>query len=185
MELNSTHDSGLAGYLLAASPTLGDENFAHSLVLMAEHDRLGAVGLVMNRPLGRSLRDVTTGPYVEGFRGDIPVLFGGPVQAEHVLIALFEVAEDGTRISCQLGVTPELAQAHLDEQTGWVRAFIGYSGWGEGQLDQELIQGAWKVCPPDPVIFRHHYTGTLWSAFVGDDQRWRRFVDRLPEHGWN
>ncbi|HMP72355.1 MAG TPA: YqgE/AlgH family protein [Kiritimatiellia bacterium] len=178
-------DMGLAGYVLAASPSLTDENFSHSLVLMVEHDRLGAVGLVMNRPVGRALHEVTTGPFVDGVKGTIPVLFGGPVQSGHVLIALFEGQEDDSRIRCTLGITPELAQAHLDGGPGWVRAFVGYAGWGAGQLDRELGEGAWKVCTPHPVIFRHHFAGTLWSAFAGEDQRWRRFVDRLPEHGWN
>jgi putative transcriptional regulator len=65
--------------------------------------------------------------------------------------------------------------------SGWVRAFLGYAGWGEGQLEGELEQKAWQVCTPDVSLFEDRYLNGLWSVFVSGDDRWRRLIQHMPD----
>ena len=133
-------ESSLQGRLLIATPTLGDPNFAGSVVLIAEHDEQGAMGLVLNHPLDVTVADA------------VPILSGfvAPVQPGAVL-ALGDFV-DGNRSAAiafgTVGFLPADADETLDPATVVrARVFAGYAGWGAGQLESELEQEAWVVIP--------------------------------------
>ncbi len=137
----------LAGRLLVATPGLTDPNFAGSVVLLLQHDDDGALGVVLNRPSQLAVAQVLPGWAAE-VTGD-PVLHqGGPVGLDGALaVALAPAAPAGFKpVAAGLGIldldTPpeEVAQALLA-----MRVFAGYSGWGSGQLEGELGEGAWYV----------------------------------------
>lgn len=138
----------LKGHLLVASPQLLDPNFVQTIVLMVQHDKDGALGLVLNRPMDTNIRQAWEQiKGVECEREDALYL-GGPMQG--VLMAIHTQPE-----ASQIEVLPGLHFAteadrieylveHTDEQ---VRFFVGYAGWGPGQLEEELQTGSWLTMP--------------------------------------
>ena len=149
-------EHSLQGRLLIAVPTLGDPNFAGSVVLIAEHDAQGAMGLVLNHPLDVTVADAV--PILSGFVAhDEPVHRGGPVQPEAVL-ALGDFV-DGNRSAAiafgSVGFLPADADETLDPATVIrARVFAGYAGWGAGQLESEIGRNGWLTVDADPsVIF--------------------------------
>jgi len=148
-----------AGRLLVADPMLGDPNFYRSVVLMIEHSPDGALGLVLNRPT-----DLAVGmalPEWHDLVSDPAVLHvGGPVE-EQSGWCLARLADEPDRP----GFVPVLGDLGLldleqdpDEIASGVlaaRLYAGYSGWGPGQLDEELAEDAWIVvdaAPDDPFL---------------------------------
>jgi len=133
-----------SGFLIVASPALRDPNFARSVVLMIEHALEGSFGLVLNRPLGRSLGDVL--PDLEPPVAGVPLHEGGPVQSERVQLL---GPEAGPRVVLPgLALGGSLPTLHaLGERANGVRAYAGYAGWSGGQLHDEIAEGAWIVAP--------------------------------------
>jgi len=127
----------LAGRLLVALPELDDPNFYRAVVYLLDHDRSGAVGVVINRP--SQLHVVAEFPMLGRAVNEPSVFFeGGPV-AEHSVVAL--AAKDGSVEMLEL--EPLLRRS--SERRHDVRLFVGYSGWGPGQLDGEVVTGSWLV----------------------------------------
>jgi putative transcriptional regulator len=140
----------LAGQLLISSPSLVDPNFRRTVVLMTHHDEEGAVGLVLSRP--SELRIEEAVPDL----GDLPcsddVLYiGGPVQPEAVVV-LVELDEPLPEAPPIVGRVAYMPPDGDPDNLGIARArvFAGYSGWGPGQLEQELEEPAWIVAPAEP-----------------------------------
>ncbi|MEM6645442.1 MAG: YqgE/AlgH family protein [Bacteroidota bacterium] len=137
------------GILLIAPPMMDDPNFRRAVVLLCEHGDEGSFGLVLNRMLELELRDVLD----EAELAADPLSLGGPVQPNtlHVLHRQESLDEavavtDGVYWSgdferiieqVRLGQAPE----------GEFRFFLGYAGWGAGQLEEELSHDSWIVTP--------------------------------------
>ena len=141
----------LKGHLLIASPSLGDPNFRHTVVLMIQHDENGAFGLVLNRPASVSIQSVweqvsDTPCEIEGtlYQGG-PV--EGPLMAMHENAALSEIEVIPGVYFC-VGADSLRTLVTAENQTG--RFFIGHAGWGIDQLENELAEGAWYTHPATP-----------------------------------
>jgi len=139
------------------------------------------MGLVLNRPLGRKLGELLTGHELPEPLAAMPLFYGGPVGTDRLVLALFIEGKAKGSITCSLGLPIEQIEAHVEAERGWVRAFAGYSGWGEGQLERELKEKAWKICKPDETLFADHLVPGLWPFFLGRDQRWRKLIPVLPK----
>ncbi|MCE5268595.1 MAG: YqgE/AlgH family protein [Planctomycetaceae bacterium] len=138
----------LEGHLLIASPQLADENFARSLVLLIEHNREGAFGMILNRPVRKSLQELWREVGSAPCHSQQPIYLGGPVPGP--LMSLHtkrELAESepvpGVFFAAKKQHLDELV---LDEEPSY-KIFIGHAGWGAGQLENELRQGAWRTMP--------------------------------------
>jgi putative transcriptional regulator len=141
----------LTGRLLVATPALGDSNFERSVVLVLDHDEDGALGIVINRPTPLDVAEVL--PVWQALATEPGVLFqGGPVALDSALgLALvpgdYEDEPLGWRRVVgrvglvDLDVPPEVLAAEVTR----LRIFAGYAGWGAGQLEDELAEGAWYV----------------------------------------
>lgn len=172
--------ASLTGLVLVAMPQLLDPNFHETVVYIAEHGAQGALGLVMNRPLKRKLGEVTTSDDLPNALRNVSVYQGGPVKPMGLVFARFRRGKTDEELRCEIVSDPsELADA--GEQSSHIRAFTGYAGWGEGQLERELREHAWKVCPPHVVLLEEPAPPALWAAFVGEDQRWRKLQSLLPK----
>ena len=137
------------GDILISEPLLPDTNFSRSVILICENTDDTHFGFIINKPLVESrLQDM-----LEGFQEfDKEVLLGGPVQQDHLQC----IYKDGTiNNSLKLkdglyfgGDFDEIAYKIQDPSTNlddfWF--FLGYSGWSEGQLRQELKENSWLVC---------------------------------------
>jgi putative transcriptional regulator len=140
----------LQGQLLIAAPTLEDPNFRRTVVLVCVHSSQGALGLVLNRPSPLEAADAV--PEVAGALGDgggSRLWIGGPVQtSDIVLLADFTQPGESLLVSGDIGLVTDGAPLDaLPGRTRRLRAFLGHSGWGPGQLDGELERDDWIVAP--------------------------------------
>ena len=137
------------GQLLLSEPFMLDENFRRTVVLVCEHDNEnGTVGLIINKSINLRLNDV-----VEDFPPFKAKLFlGGPVGTDTLqfLHSMGDEIEGSVKLSDQLYWGGNFEQLKLMIQTGKInpadiRFFLGYSGWGTGQLEQELKDNSWII----------------------------------------
>lgn len=164
----------IKGRLLVAAPLLGDPNFDRTVVWLLEQGEDGALGIVLNRPSELPVAEPLPG--WEELTGTLPVVFlGGPVSAGSVIglasiggeapVGLWEPVIGRVGV-LDLAADPDAVRAAVET----VRCFAGYAGWGPGQLEEELVAGAWfvvEVHPQDP--------------FTADpDGLWRAVLARQP-----
>src|SRR6185295_18234760 len=103
----------LAGSLLLAHPAMKDPNFRRSVVLMSSHNAEGAIGVVLNRPLGKRLGELS-GDFALGPLASIPLFNGGPVQTEQLVLTAWQIRDDGFRL--HFGIDPDKAQELMTEE---------------------------------------------------------------------
>ena len=141
------------GHLLVASPQLLDPNFAKTLVFLVEHNAEGAFGMVVNRPTRKTVQDIWREIGSEPCDSHRPIYLGGPVPGPllslHANRSLAEM-EPVPGVFFSAG-KPNLDDLVLDEKTDQ-KIFVGHSGWGAGQLENELEEGAWRTVPATPEI---------------------------------
>jgi len=140
------------GRLLVAHPQLLDPNFVKTVIYIIEHSTDGAVGVVLNRPSGLTVRDVL--PDLPTLDPDL-VFIGGPVTPE-------------VAIGLAPGVpAPELVDIETDQGRDAVRrVYSGYAGWISGQLEAELSEGAWFVVDPTPGDVFGPDPADLWDTVM-------------------
>jgi len=152
----------LEGQLLVATPQLLDPNFARTLVLLVQHTAQGAFGVVINRPIGKTVQELWREVGSAPCRSRQPIYLGGPVPGP--LVALHNrpaLAENQPAPGVFFAAKKQhLDQLVLDEEPAY-KIFVGHSGWGAGQLENELAQGAWRTVPATPE-----------SVFSTDDSLW-------------
>jgi putative transcriptional regulator len=175
-------DESLCGQLLLASPALHDPNFERAVILVGIHNEEGAMGVVLNRP-----SDVTVGEAVpqleQAVAEEEPVYVGGPVQPSAVvcLAEFLDPEPAGLLVLGRIGFpAPDAGVDELTEATARRRVFAGYTGWGEGQLDQELASGDWiaHTALPDDVFTDEPQH--LWSAVLGRMGGGYALLARMP-----
>ena len=157
--MNSTFQS-FKNHFLIAMPSLTEGIFAHSITYVCEHSDQGAMGIVINRPMGMPLRDILDHLHIEDARShlDDPVMAGGPVQTDRgfVLHRTGEQRWESTIvISDEVSLTTSRdildSMAHADGPHDSLVA-LGYAGWSGGQLEEEIAANAWLTLPADSAI---------------------------------
>ena len=168
----------LAGSLLLAHPILQDPNFRRSVVLMSVHNPEGAMGVVLNRPIGKRLGELN-GEFALGPLAAVPLFKGGPVHPEQLIIAAWQSRSDGFRL--HFGIEPAKAIELMDEEGTHVRAFLGYSGWSAGQLENEMEKHTWVVTNVPEDLLVQPQNDLLWKNVLGrEGAEWRLMADE-PE----
>ena len=158
------------GKFLVASRELGDPNFAETVVLLVHYDEEdGAVGLIVNRrtdvPLSRVFPEQAKG------RTD-PVYMGGPVQPASAL-ALLKSADKPKDANRVIAGVYLISGKALLEKTLVAKAdpdafhvYLGYAGWGRGQLEHEVGLGAWHILPADAATVFHSDPDSVWPRLI-------------------
>ena len=138
----------LAGSLLVAHPNMLDPNFRRAVLFISAHDPDdGAIGVIINRPLDKSVADLVSETPPQNLV-DVPVFFGGPVGNNQLMLAAFEWHKgEGLKLN-QHSLNQEEPVAGVADGAPSVFAFLGYAGWGAGQLEAEMKQKAWIVQKP-------------------------------------
>lgn len=166
---------GLTGQLLVATEQMPDPRFWHSVIYMVQHDATGAMGLIVNRPLGevpiaRLLEELGTAS--QGVSGDIRVHYGGPVdEARGFVLHTADYQGRGTLLinnGVALTRRPEILRA-IAAGTGPRRSLfaLGYAGWAPGQLEGEIEAGHWVAVPADEaLVFDEDYEGKWKRAMA-------------------
>lgn len=150
-------EQSLAGRLLIATPALADGNFSRTIVYMIRHDAGGALGLVVNEPLGevplaRLLEKIGLKTAAAGEpapQGNVLVQYGGPVQPRVPFVLHSpEVMLDGSvKLTPHVAFGGGPALSSLAEGTSPRQMLItlGYAGWAPGQLEAEIGRGSWYL----------------------------------------
>ncbi len=155
----------LAGSLLLAHPTLSDENFRRTVVLLSKHDDAGAMGVVLNRPLGRKLGQLTQ-DFSYGPLADVPLFKGGPVEPNQVILCAWRAQPDGEGFQLMFGLDPQRAVELAENKDMHLRAFLGYAGWSAGQLEGELTEDFWVTSDLQPELMELAPDVRLWRAVL-------------------
>ncbi len=154
----------LSNQFLIAMPGMADQFFAGAVVYLCEHTEKGALGLVINKPIDIKLKNLFDKVELSLDREELaeqPVYYGGPVQTERGFVLherMGEACEPYSSTLCvpgglQMTTSKDVLEA-LSGGTGPSRVLItlGYSGWGAGQLEDELKRNGWLTVDADPQI---------------------------------
>jgi putative transcriptional regulator len=157
----------LRGQLLIAGPGLLDPNFWRAVVLVGEHSEEGALGVVLNRSSETTVAEAA--PELSSLAdamGNVHV--GGPVQPSAVVVLADFVAprEDDALVVGSVGFLPAEIDADDLGELRRARVYVGYAGWGPGQLDDELEEGSWIIEPADVDDVFTDAPDELWGAVL-------------------
>lgn len=157
----------LKGQLLIATPALVDPNFWRTVVLIGEHTEEGALGVVLNRASETEVREAV--PELAELADDMgAVHVGGPVQPSAIVVLadFVEPEHAPTLVLDTVGFLPSEIDPNALGELRHARVFVGYAGWGPGQLDGELEEGSWIVEPGLPEDVFTNEPESLWSAVL-------------------
>jgi putative transcriptional regulator len=162
----------LKGQILLASARLQDPNFVRSVVFLVQHGEEGALGLILNRPLETTVRQVcdqvSAGACaVEGYMHQ-----GGPCEGLLMVLHSQERFADAEVVpGVYFSTERDKIESIMETGEGESKFFVGYSGWGAGQLETEMEGGSWLTVP-----------GTAPQVFLGGealDEQWSRLTARV------
>ncbi len=162
----------LSNQFLIAMPKLADPNFFQTVTYIGEHNANGALGLVINRPLNLTLRELLEHLQITVARPEIatmPIYSGGPVQPEQGFVIHTPLGQWGStlKVTDTIGITTSrdiLYALACGEGLDQALVALGYAGWGPGQLEHEMVENAWLSGPIDPAIIFQIPSEKRWAA---------------------
>lgn len=184
-ETGKTDQKSLKGSLILADPRLQEPTFRHSVLLLTEHSvENGALGYILNRPLGKNVGELLPDPEF-GDLFEIPVFIGGPVSTEHLTFSSLAWSEMDDSLQYSTHLSAKEALNHIDEGFS-IRAFVGYSGWSGGQLENELKEKAWIPHEPKKAVVAETDLDTLWKRMLRDlSPEYRLYTDEPDDLSLN
>ncbi len=174
------------GQILIAEPLLSDTNFTRSVVLICEHSEEGSVGFVLNQAT-----EIKLGKLIEGMSMTGPsVHSGGPVQTDTLhllhrkpgLLGGRDIAP-GIYWGGSFDDLYELTQNHNYTEKD-IRLFLGYSGWGPGQLEAEIKEGTWLIADATEDLIFDTQNDDLWKqaiSLLGSNYRYLAHIPTDPQ----
>jgi putative transcriptional regulator len=171
----------LAGSLLVAHPDMLDPNFRRTVLFISEHDpNEGALGVIINRPLDRQVADLVTDTPPAGL-AEVPVFLGGPVGKNQLMFAAFEWKKgDGVKLSHNVALEQPTA-APGEKKLVTICAFVGYAGWGAGQLESEVKQKAWLLQKANRSLLKLDRLPNLWFEIMRSLGPWYKMLAAAPD----
>ena len=169
----------LAGSLLVAHPSMLDPNFRRTVLFISEHDpNEGALGVIINRPLDRQVADLVTETPPPGLAG-VPVFLGGPVGKNQLMFAAFEWKKGhGFKLSHNVVLGHGSTAAG---EKNLICAFVGYAGWGAGQLESEVKQKAWLLQKANSSLLKFDRLPNLWFDIMASLGPWYKMLAAAPD----
>ena len=177
--MDSKSQNDVNGYLqqqmLIAMPAMADPNFARSVTLLFQHNEEGAIGITINRQsaftLGELLSQLNI-PCTDRVVAATMVLEGGPVSPDHGFVLHTPVAgydssvqiNDDIMVTTSRDVLTAIAAGNGPEK---FLVALGYAGWGDGQLENEMRQNAWLSVPADKAIVFESALPQRWEKALG------------------
>lgn len=170
--------ASLDGYFLISETELTDPNFHRTVVLIVNHNEEGAFGLVLNRPAEASLGEIVE-ELSESDAGKATLFIGGPVEQhylftlhsglpEHATSKFSSSPTDGIVFEPVFGSIEEYLQnewpGEPDQDRPSFNFYLGYAGWGPGQLEYEIDEDAWLVIPADSQLVFNDDPSEGWNA---------------------
>ncbi|NOX77063.1 MAG: YqgE/AlgH family protein [Gammaproteobacteria bacterium] len=172
----------LSNQFLIAMPNLRDPQFFHSVTYICEHNEQGAMGIVINQPVGMTVAELVehVGEVpMQHAQGTRSVFRGGPVEGERGFVLHAPVGEwestlpvaDGLGVTTSSDIIHAMAKGQGPEKSLVV---LGYAGWGAGQLESEIRDNSWLNGPADHAILFETPAEKRWTAaaaLIGVDIR--------------
>jgi putative transcriptional regulator len=165
----------LTGQFLIAMPNMADPRFSHAVVLLCTHNESGAMGIIINRLYGaidiKGLLEQLNIPITDQ-TPDMQIYYGGPVETGRGFI----IHSDDFMLDASLQIDHDIAMTAtvdilraISERRGPERSLLalGYTGWGAGQLEQEIQSGGWLTAPADMDILFDKNNDTKWERAIG------------------
>ncbi len=175
-----SEDANIAGSLIVATPSLQDAHFEKTVVLLVQQSKEeGALGIIYNRPLDCELGELND-QFADTELSKIKVYYGGPVSSNQILLAGMHITDDAREFKIYFGMNDQNATKLISQHPEYeVRAYLGYSGWAAGQLEDEISQHAWTQVGLKPNTIKHLKNDlNAWQNLAGSEN----FGDfRFPE----
>lgn len=173
-----------AGRLLVSEPFMQDSYFKRSVVLLTEHNDKGSFGLILNKPIPMYLSEAIENAPVF----DSKLALGGPVQKETLhylhtkgdLIPNSTLVVDGVYWGGDFEVIKNLIATDILTPEN-IRLFVGYSGWAEGQLDNEMEGKSWIIARATKEVLFSTKPEKLWSSVLERMGTPYDYLKNLPE----
>jgi putative transcriptional regulator len=171
------HSHYLANQMLIAMPALEDPNFSRSVTYLCQHDHEGAMGIGISKPASFRLIEVLEQMRINTALPEVaaqPVFLGGPVQTDRGFVLHEPCGEFQSSMQLRGGLCLTTSRDLLEAIAGGrgprhYLVALGYSGWGEGQLEQEILENSWLSAPMNREI--------LFSVPI--ENRWQRATELL------
>jgi len=172
------------GRLLISEPFLPDTFFNRTLVYLTEHNEKGSVGFIINKSINIKVSDA-----LEGFPGwNEKLTMGGPVAPDtlHYLHTLGNIIPDSVWVADDIywGGNIEVVKELINSGkagSGDIRFFLGYSGWGEGQLERELQENSWIIADVVPEVVMKYRKDDSWKTVLRSLNKKYRLWAEFPE----
>ena len=171
----------LRGRLLISSGGLYDPNFRHTVILVGEHNADGALGIVLNRALNITTEQALP-PLSDLVPPGEPLFQGGPVQPDRPVL-LAELAQPeflDVLVFGSVGFLVGEVSADIRPSILRARVFVGYSGWGPGQLEAEMVANTWITEPAQEEDVFTDTPDLLWSRVLQRKGPEYRRMSRMP-----
>jgi putative transcriptional regulator len=179
-ELPQNKGESYAGSLLVAHPNMLDPNFRRAVLFISAHTPDdGALGVILNRPLEKQVSEVVSEAPLNAL-DKVPVFFGGPVGRDRLIFASLEW-KTGEGLKLNHNVDLDEANKQIGKSPGSIRAFIGYAGWGAGQLEAEMKQNAWVIRKPDRATTKLDRLPRLWFDIMRRLGPWFKLLAAAPD----
>lgn len=179
-ELTRNKEQSYAGSLLVAHPNMLDPNFRRAVLFLSAHTADdGALGIILNRPLEKHVSEVVSEAPLNAL-DNVPVFFGGPVGRDRLIFASLEW-KSGEGLKLNHNVDVDEANKQIGKNPGSIRAFIGYAGWGAGQLEAEMKQNAWVIRKPDRAAMKLDRLPRLWFDIMRGLGPWFKLLAATPD----
>lgn len=160
----------LCDHFLIAMPNMHDTSFAQSVTYICEHNERGAMGIVINNPMPMTLHEIFAQMNLRASaeQGKKPIFAGGPVQSERgfVLHSSSTQWHSTIKVSDDISLTAssDIITALADGKgPSPCLIALGYAGWGEGQLEEEIAANSWLTVPADKNIIFNTPTEQRWT----------------------
>ena len=164
-------NASLAPVLLLSMPQMIDPNFSKTVVLLAEYGAHGAFGLVVNRRMDEPAMSIVTADDPLDIHPGVHLYTGGPVEPTRAWILTAKEDLDPEALEVTKGIylsaSPMIVRKTLESAPDpGVRMVVGYAGWGSGQLDVELAQGAWLMAPVETDLIFETSAEKMWETAI-------------------
>ena len=170
----------LGGSILLSSPSLQDGVFDDSVILVHDHGKTGAEGLILNKPLGKTVGDFMCSNKFDAL-SHLPLFSGGPVAQDQLSFASFYWAESG-EFMCKPAISADEAIESLKKSGSMIRAYLGSSNWTKGQLEDEVENFFWFSSPAFPDILSLPQDKTLWKNTMQRLSPFHHIISLTPKN---